>query len=255
MTGILLLTGVELEAQGLARELELPRLSRFPFPVYERSHPRRHAERVGTRPPALVPGCTRLRVAPAGLGAALLPDRWAALVADLGLPVVISAGTCGALAPGLGVGDLVLPGSVLGRAGERLNVTPGVHAAAVRLAGDACTGLLLTSSEVVATPEAKAQRWHGTGASVVDMESALILAWASRHGCPSLVVRAVADTARQHLPSELVGLVTPEGKLRTGRALALALTRPATISRALLLRRGTEQALKSVARLIAALVG
>lgn len=238
MSAFLVLAAAELEARGLARELELSRLSRSAFPVYESSG-----------------GRARLRVGAVGLGAALLPDRWAVLGADLDSPLVISAGTCGALAPGLRAGDLVLPESVRGPAGERLNVTPGTHAAAVKLAGNAWTGLLLTSSEVVGTPEAKAERWRATGAAAVDMESAILLAWASRLGYPSLVVRAVADTASQHLPAELAGLVTREGTLRTGRALALAFRHPATIPHALVLRRGIGRALKSVARLIAALVG
>ena len=100
MTGILVLTAVELEARALGRELELPPLSGFAFPVYERSTDR-----------------ARLRVAPVGLRARFLPERWPALVADLAVPLVISAGTCGALAPWLAVGDLILPESVLGHAG------------------------------------------------------------------------------------------------------------------------------------------
>lgn len=242
MTSILILTGAELEARALARELELQRLASLPFPVYERAFTDPRGTRV-------------LRVAPVGLRVALLPQREAVLVTDLGSPLVISAGTCGALAPAVEIGDLILPESVLGPAGELLNVTPGVHRAAVSLAPQAWTGLLLTSSEVVATPEGKAERWQRTGAAAVDMESAAILAWASRRGCPSLVVRAVSDTARQHVPAELVGLVTLEGRLRTCRALTLVLTSPATLPKALSLRRGTGQALKSVARLIAALVG
>jgi nucleoside phosphorylase len=184
----------------------------------------------------------------------LIALRWPSLAADLSSPLVISAGTCGALAPELEVGDLVVPESVLGPAGERLNVTPGAHAAAVKLAGGVRKGLLLTSTDAVGTPEAKAQRWLATGALAVDMESAAILAWASGQGCSSLVVRAVSDNARQHVPLELIGLVTPEGKLRAARAVALALTHPRTIPHALILRRGTGQALKAVARLIAALV-
>ena len=236
MTSVLTLTAVELEARSLARELELGPLSHFPFPVFERSR-----------------GNVRLRVAPVGLRAGLLAERWPALAADLTSLLVISAGTCGALAPDLGVGDLILPESVLGLSGERLNVTPGAHRAAVALAGGARTGLLLTTSDVVATPEAKAARFQATGALAVDLESAIILAWASHQGCPSLVVRAVSDTAAQRLPAELVGLVTREGKLLTGRVLTLALTHPSTIPHALLLRRGSGRALKSVARLIAAL--
>lgn len=238
MSDVLVLTALELEARGLARELELPRLSRYSFPVYELE--RRQS---------------RLRLAPVGLRAALLSERWPALAADLTSPLVVSAGACGALAPELGAGDLILPESVVGLGGERLNVTPGAHALAAGLAPDARRGLLLTSWDVLATPEDKAERFHATAAAAVDLESAFILAWASRRGCPSLVVRAVADTAHQHLPAELVGLLTPEGKLRAGRAVALALTRPRTIPHALLLRRGTRRALRSVARLIAALAG
>lgn len=235
MTDLLVLPAVELEARGLARELELERAPRFSFPVFERS------------------GRVRLRVAPTGLRARLLPDRWPALVADLATPLVISAGTCGALVSELEVGDLVLPESVLGLSGERLNVTPGAHAAALRCAGRARRGLLLTASDVVASPAAKAERGGTTGAVAVDMESAAILAWASRHGAPALVVRAVSDTVNQPVPPELLGLVSAEGRLRADRVLTLALTHPAVIPRALVLRRGTRKALRSVARLLAAL--
>lgn len=238
MTDVLVLTAVEVEARGLARELELPRVSGFPFPVYERPG-----------------GRVRLRVAPVGLRAALLPDRWTTLAADLISPLVISAGSCGALIPELSVGDLVIPESVLDPGGQRWNVTPGVYGAVVRAAADAWTGLLLTSLEVVATPEAKAFCRHSTGASAVDMESAAIVAWASRQGCPSLVVRAVSDGAGQRVPAELASLVTPEGKVRTGRAVALALTHPRTISHALALRQGTALALKRIARLLATFPG
>jgi len=242
VTDVLVLTALELEARGLARQLELPRLPRFAFPVYG----------LELSPALRVPG--RLRLAPVGLRAALLRDRWPALAADLLSPLVISAGTCGALAPGLGVGDLLLPESVLGLHRERLNVTPGAHAAALGLAPEARQGLLLTSADVVGTPGEKAERFHATAAEAVDLESALILAWAASQGCPSLVIRAVSDTARQHLPSELGSVVTPEGKIRAGRAVALFLTHPRTIPRALLLQRGTGRALQAVARLIAALV-
>jgi hypothetical protein len=244
VTGVLLLTGVELETLVLARELELRRLPGVPFPVFDRP---------SRRPPGSGAPPVRLRVAPAGLRASSLPDRWARLVADLSAPLVVSAGTCGALAPGLRVGDLIVPESVLAPGGERLNVTPGVHRAALGLAGQARTGILLTSSEIVGTPAAKAACHARTGALAVDLESAPILAWASSHGCPTLVVRAVSDTWRQHVPPELVGLLTPEGKLQAGRALALTVRRPGTIPRALALRRGARRALKAVARLIAAL--
>jgi len=229
---ILILTAVELEARALARQLELPALPALPFPAFGR----------GT-----------LRLAPVGLRAALLAERWPILRLGLDQPLVISAGVCGALAPDLRPGDLVLPESVLGPSAERLNVTPTAYARALALGGAATRGgTLQTSREVVATAEAKAALFARTGAVAVDMESAPILAHAAKAGCPALVVRAVADAAGETLPPELIDLVTEAGRLRAVRALALTVTRPRVLPRALALRHATRRALAEVARLLAA---
>jgi hypothetical protein len=228
---ILILTAVELEARALARQLELPALSSLPFPAFGRGS---------------------LRLAPVGPRAGLLGERWPTLRLGLDQPLVISAGVCGALSPDLRSGDLVLPESVLGPAAERLNVTPTAYARALALAGTAHGGTLVTSSEVVATPEDKAALFARTGAVAVDMESSLILSHAVRTSCPALVVRGVADAAGESLPPELIGLVTEAGKLRTVRALALTVTRPGMLPRALALRQATRRALAAVARLLTA---
>jgi adenosylhomocysteine nucleosidase len=231
---ILILTAVELEARALARQLELPAVSLLSFPAYSRGS---------------------LRVAPVGLRAGLLGDRWPDLQLGLDHPLVISAGLCGGLSPELRAGDLVLPESVIGPRGERLNVTPTPHHRAVGLAaGLARAGTLVTSPDVVATAEDKAALFARTGAVAVDMESSLILAHAAAAGCPTLVVRAVSDTADESLPPELMGLVSPEGRLRTARALALTVMRPRVLPRALALRQATRRGLDTVARLLAAFV-
>ena len=231
MFRILILTAVELEARALARRLELPMLGSLPFLAFGRGD---------------------LRLAPVGLRAGLLPSRWASLLTGLDRPLVVSAGVCGALAPDLQSGDLVLPESVLGPAAERLNVTPTAYARATALAAGARRGTMATSREVVATADAKSALFAATGAVAVDMESSVILAHAAAAGCPTLVVRGVSDTARESLPPELIGLVTPAGKLSTVRALTLTVTRPHVLPRALALRRATRRALTAVARLLAA---
>lgn len=230
MSGILILTAVELEARALARRLGLPAITILPFPAFGRGP---------------------LRVAPVGLRAGLLAARWPRLLAGLNQPLVVSGGVCGALASDLRAGDLILPESVLGPDGERLNVTPTPHRRALELEGSARGGLLATSREIVAAPEAKAALFARTGALAVDMESSLILAHAAGAGCPTLVVRAVSDTATETVPPELHDLVTPAGKLRPVRALAL-LARPQVLPRALALGRATQRALAAVARLLAA---
>ena len=232
MFRILILTAVELEARALARQLELPALPALPFPAFGRGD---------------------LRLAPVGLRAGLLPARWPSLLSGLDRPLVVSAGVCGALAPDLQSGDLVLPESVLGPAAQRLNVTPTAYARATALAPTARRGTMASSREVVATAEAKAALFAATGAVAVDMESSVILAHAATAGCPTLVVRGVSDTARESLPPELIGLVTPAGRLSTVRALTLTVTRPRVLPRALALRQATRRALIAVARLLAAL--
>ena len=232
MSGILILTAVELEARALARRLELPPITVLPFPAYGRG---------------------LLRVAPVGLRAGLLATRWPRLLAGFNYPLVVSAGVCGALALDLSAGDLVLPESVLGPSGERLNVTPTRHRQATELAGSARGGTLVTSAEMVATVEAKAALFASSGALAVDMESSVILAHAGAAGCPTLVVRGVSDAASESLPLELVDLMTPAGKLRPMRALALTVTRPRLVPRAMALRQATRRALAAVARVLAAL--
>ena len=232
MSGILILTAVELEARVLARRLELPPITVLPFPAFGRG---------------------LLRVAPVGLRAGLLVSRWPRLLAGFNQPLVISSGVCGALAPDLSAGDLVLPESVLGPSGERLNVTPTRHRQASELGGSARVGTLVTSREVVATAAAKAALFASTGAVAVDMESSVILAHAATAGCPTLVVRGVSDRASEIVPLELIELMTPAGKLRPVRVLALTVTRPRLLPRALALGQATRRALTAVARVLAGL--
>lgn len=233
MNGILILTAVELEAAGLARELELPALAGLPCRAFGR-------------------GSTR--IVPVGLGAALLSQRWSAALAGLVDPLVVSAGICGGLDPCLVPGDLVVPGRVLAANGETLTIAASMHARAVALAGPRVeTRMLTTSAVVLATPEDKAALRAATGAVAVDMESAAIVAAARGAGATALVVRGVADDAGASVPAALSALVSPEGRVRGGRALLLALTQPRTLPRALALRRGSRLALAAVSRVLAGL--
>jgi adenosylhomocysteine nucleosidase len=234
VTPILILTGVELEARALARQLELPAWRGLGFPVFGRG---------------------AVRLAAVGLGAGLCESRFGPLADGLDVPLVISAGVCGALDPRLRSGDLVIPERVIDQDGV-------THAVAVRhrelLAGASpapWAGALYTAREVVATPGAKAALFARTGAVAVDMESAVVAARAARAGCQALVVRAVSDDAGHSMPAELARLVTPEGRLRVASALTLGVTRPAALAGALELGQRTRRALQVVARTLAAMIG
>jgi len=156
VTRVLVVTAVDLEARGLARHLGLERVAASAWPHF--------------RGGALELVC-------AGPRAAHLEARVARAVPA---SLVISAGVCGALAPDLVEGDLVVPEAVVTRTARRLAtaVLPGLRQ----------TGTLVTVDEIVTTAEQKARLWVETGALACDMESARILEWAGARGLPAAVV-------------------------------------------------------------------
>jgi hypothetical protein len=221
VTRLLVLTGVEVEAQGLARRLGLPRVARSPWPHFAGG--------------ALAVVCIGLRASRLRGHAEQLP----------GCDLVISAGACGALAPQLTVGDLVVPETVIDAAGGRWPT------AALRPV--AAAGTLLTVGDVIETAAQKSRLWLETGARAVDMESAPILAWAAERRLPGAVVRAVSDDARRGVPAALAASVRDDGRLRPLRAVTAVLTRPASFADLRELRSGTQAALTRVAGVLATL--
>jgi adenosylhomocysteine nucleosidase len=221
VTRVLVLTAIDVEARGLARHLGLTPVPGATFPHFAGG---------------------ALQIAGVGLRATRLADRAPAWDAP---DLVISAGACGALAPALGVGDLVVPSVVLGPARERRTTTA--------LPGLPGQGTLLTVAEVVETAAHKARLWLETGALAVDMESAMVLAWAQSCGIPAAAVRAVSDGAERGIPAALAAAVGDDGRVRPLRAVTAALTRATSVNELLELRAGTEAALKSVAAALATL--
>ena len=218
MSQVLVLTAIDVEARGLARHLGLTAVSTSDWPHY----------RAGV-----------LEVVCVGPRAARLGERAPAWRVPT---LVISAGACGALAPDLAVGALVVPEAVVGPDSARLrtSATPALTRA----------GTLLTVAEVVHRPEDKARLWIETGAIAVDTESSVLLAWARRGGVPAIVVRAVSDTAASGVPPDLAALVEPGGRVNRGHALRAMLARPGAVADAIALGRGTGAALKTVAAAI-----
>ena len=215
MSQILVLTAIDVEARGLARHLGLAAVSTSDWPHY----------RGGV-----------LEVACVGLRAACLAERAAVWRRPT---LVVSAGTCGGLAPDLATGALVVPEAVIGPEGARF-VT-----AALPPLGRA--GTLLTVADIVPTAGEKARLWIETGAVAVDMESAGLLEWARAMGVAAAVIRAVSDPATAGVPSDLAALVEPGGRVSRSQALRALLARPGALADAVALGRGTGAALKTVA--------
>jgi len=218
---LLILTAIDVEARGLARHLGLA-----PVPGASWPHFRGGA----------------IEVACVGLRASALGAR-ASSFATPGRLIVVSAGACGALAPALAEGALVVPEAVVTEDGERFPATP--------IAGVPARGTLLTVTRVVETAADKARLFVETGAIACDMESAAILAWAAKHGVPAAVVRGVSDTASTGVPADLAASVGEDGRVKTVTAVRAALSRRGALRDALALRRGTTAALASVASALA----
>jgi adenosylhomocysteine nucleosidase len=210
---LLVLTAVDLEARELARHLGLA-------PV------------AGSAWPRFAGGA--LEVVAVGLGAPHCRTR----LEDAAPSLVVSAGVCGALAPELAVGALVVPETVLAPDGRR---RPTATAAGLRRHGS-----LVTSDHALEDGAAKSRLWLSTGALAVDMESWPILEAAEARGLPALVVRGVSDPAGRGVPADLARVVQ-DGRVRPMRAVSAVLARPRALADAMALRAGTTAALKTVA--------
>jgi nucleoside phosphorylase len=214
VTRLLVLTAVDFEARGLARHLGLAP--------------------TGSTWPHFSGGS--LEIIAVGVGACHLGVRVSAAATPA---LVVSAGACGALAPELAVGALVVPESVLG--------TDGRRRATATVNGARRHGTLLTVDRVLEDAAAKARSWLATGALAVDMESATILDWAAARGLRGLVVRGVSDPAARGVPADLARVVEDDGRVRPMRAVSAMLARPRALADAVALRAGTAAALKTVA--------
>ena len=215
----MILTAVDLEARGLARHLGLTSVPGTTWPHF-RSGP--------------------VEVACVGLRASALAERASKFTRAA---LVVSAGACGALAPELTEGALVVPTAVVTEDGRRSETTP--------IAGLEAKGTLLSVARVVTSGADKARLWMETGAVACDMESAAIMAWAQAQGLASAVVRGVSDTAEHGVPADLAAAVGEDGRVRTVSAVRAALSRRGAIKEALALRRGTNAALAAVAAAVA----
>ena len=163
-------------------------------------------------------------------------------------------GFAGGLDPGLRSGDLCLPSHFIREDGPVADAHPLEPDAAMRQqaacvladAGQAWSaGDSLTVTELVATPEAKAERFRQYRASVVDMEDYWFADLAARQGMPFLAVRAVLDPAQQGLPPYVLGLASRDRD--RGRAVVACAARPWRVAGLLRLSRQAGLAQRSLA--------
>ena len=121
-------------------------------------------------------------------------------LADLGATRLLRVGTCGALDPGLALGDLVIATSAIcadgtSRAlGGADQVEPDRDLATALATGNhARTGTVVSTDLFYDDRDGQAQRWLGAGAVAVEMETATVYALAARRNLRAAAVLAVSD--------------------------------------------------------------
>ena len=238
MNPILIFTGVEIEARALARALGL---SRQPSPGLHPAWGR--LTRNGSQ--------LLLTVGPRGEKLAeALPDRPLAF---------LGVGLAGGLAPDVTPGCLVIGEQVLDEAGRAWRSDPALVGFAIqglsRLGLPHRVGTLVTESQLVTTPAAKASLWRRTGALAVDLESAHCLAEAHRQGIPALAVRAVADGPQMALDPVWTDVVNTRGAINHGRLLKTLLGRPDLLIQAMRLWQASRRALSHLGRFLPEFLG
>lgn len=118
---------------------------------------------------------------------------------DLGARLLVRVGTCGALSPGLALGDLLAAGSALSADGasaalgasERVNASPEVTESLVE--AGARPAVTVSADLFYDDRDELPRAWTAAGAEVVEMEAATIFRVAERRGVRAGCLLGVTD--------------------------------------------------------------
>lgn len=175
-----------------------------------------------------------------------------------GPAAIICAGLAGGLVPELGVGQVVAAGGIKDGEGPAMDYSdPRLLEAALQLlrrgagAEQARSVRLVSVSQVVGSPTAKAELGRLHHAQAVDMESAAVAAVAAEHGIPFIAVRAISDAFDDELDSATAALVDEAGDPRFLRAAWYVLRHPARLPGLLRLKRRSDVAALRLAAFLA----
>jgi uridine phosphorylase len=123
-------------------------------------------------------------------------------LADLGARRVIRVGTCGALAAGLSLGELVIASESIARdgtsrelgAGERVGAHPALLGALVASGDRGVRAAPVVSTDLFYDgADGREQEWLAAGAVAVEMETATVFALARRRGIEAGAALIVTD--------------------------------------------------------------
>ena len=165
---------------------------------------------------------------------------------DRGARTILSFGICGALAPDLAAGSLVVGFRVVSAAGSWTADEKWSNRLASPCA--AATGTVAGSDSILLTEVAKYALHRETGAIATDMESHIVARVASERGLPFAVLRAVSDDARHELPPAAAYGLTKDGRIDYSAAMLSVLDEPSQVPALMRTARDTNVALRALRR-------
>lgn len=184
-------------------------------------------------------GANRVKLFVTGVGPRAAGSAMRFMTADMNRAkprVIVVAGTCGALAAGVQEGTIVTYAECLFAGSTSLeSAAPDAELNArmerlLRKAGIEPQSVRGVTSPVVAATRGEKIRLAASGASVVDMESYVILSAARQMEIPAAVLRVVSDGVDREFP-DFTRAITPEGRVKRLAAAEIASTAPLATAR------------------------
>ncbi len=160
-----------------------------------------------------------------------------------GATSLVSFGLAGGLSPDMPAGAIIIPAVVLFK-GRHLAADAELSAAL----GGITVQALLAGEAVVASIAGKAERWRGTQAVAVDLESGAVADAARQANVPYAVLRAVCDPAGRALPQAAVVALNASGGIGLLRVILSVALQPGQIKELLALSRDAQAARKALTK-------
>jgi len=155
----------------------------------------------------------RVAIVESGMGTNRARRATAALLDAHSPQWIISAGFCGALVPGMKIGQIVVADKVAAIDHEELSVDVGMTSDASR---GLHVGRTLTIDHMVRTIVEKQALAAQTDSIAVDMETHAIASICREWKTRFMAVRAVSDDMTADLPTEVLSVVGETGAVRIG---------------------------------------
>ena len=174
-------------------------------------------------------------------------ETWAAQI-EAGGRLLILCGVAGATSARFKPGTAHVIDEVRNERGESWRPEPLLTSGP----DDRC--VLVTTEQVVTTPDLKANLAKRTGADLVDQESAALAAIAQQRGWNWQIVRGVSDGADDLLPAEIDQWVDEHGRTRHGSVIRALLRRPGLIGHLMRLRQNSHAAMAVAAGLVRSII-